>query len=95
MSKTVFRAIKQVLDLRPIYYRLEGRIQAHVLPNWLALLLVRIIENATDKTSRNLKCELQKLHVSRSISDLQLHHGQSLGSSHQLSQSIFVLGDAQ
>lgn len=37
-----WRDMKQVLDLRPVYHRLEGRIRAHVVPCWLALLLARI-----------------------------------------------------
>ena len=36
--------MKQVIDLRPVYHRLEDRIRAHVILCWLALLLVRVIE---------------------------------------------------
>ena len=36
--------MKQILDLRPVYHRLEDRIRAHVLLCWLALLLVRVVE---------------------------------------------------
>jgi hypothetical protein len=36
--------MKQVLDLRPVYHRLEDRICAHVVLCWLALLLARIVE---------------------------------------------------
>jgi hypothetical protein len=32
------RDMKQVLDLRPVYHRLDERIRAHVLRCWLALL---------------------------------------------------------
>ena len=39
-----WRDMKHVLDLRPIYHRLEDRIRAHVLLCWLALLLARIVE---------------------------------------------------
>ena len=39
-----WRDMKQVLDLRPVYHRLEDRIRAHVLLCWLALLLARIVE---------------------------------------------------
>ena len=39
--------MKQILDLRPVYHRLEERIRAHVLLCWLALLLIRIVETTT------------------------------------------------
>jgi hypothetical protein len=42
--------LKTHLELRPVYHRLEHRIRAHVLLCWLALLLIRIIENATGTT---------------------------------------------
>ena len=58
-----WRDIKQVIDLRPVYHRLEERIRAHVVLCWLALLLVRIVENATGATWRSLAAELNRLHV--------------------------------
>ena len=58
-----WRDIKQVIDLRPISHRLEERIRAHVVLCWLALLLVRIVENATGATWRSLAAELNRLHV--------------------------------
>ena len=39
-----WRDMKQVIDLRPVYHRLEERIRAHVILCWLALLLIRIAE---------------------------------------------------
>ena len=47
-----WRDMKSVLDLRPVYHRLEERIRAHVLLCWLALLLVRVAENATGRPGR-------------------------------------------
>ena len=41
-----FRDLKSTLMLRPVFHRLEPRIRAHVLICWLALLLVRVAENA-------------------------------------------------
>ena len=41
-----FRDMKSTLMLRPVFHRLEPRIRAHVLICWLALLLVRVAENA-------------------------------------------------
>src|SRR5690242_12949699 len=43
-----WRDMKQILDLRPVYHRLEQRIRAHVVLCWLALLLIRIIETRTE-----------------------------------------------
>ena len=40
-----WRDMKQVIDLRPVYHRREDRIRAHVILCWLALLLIRVIEN--------------------------------------------------
>lgn len=60
-----WRDMKTTLDLRPVYHRKEERIRAHVLLCWLALLLVRIAENATGETWRVLRSELDKLHLGR------------------------------
>ncbi len=58
-----WRDMKSTLDLRPVYHRLEDRIRAHVTLCWLALLLVRLAENATGDTWRNLRHELDRLHA--------------------------------
>ena len=58
-----WRDLKQVIDLRPVYHRLEERIRAHVLLCWLALLLVRIVETTTGATWRTLAAELHRLQV--------------------------------
>ena len=58
-----WRDMKQILDLRPVYHRLEDRIRAHIILCWLALLLVRIIETSCGDTWTNLRTELQRLHV--------------------------------
>ena len=39
-----WRDMKSVLDLRPVYHRLEDRIRAHVLLCWLTPLLIRVTE---------------------------------------------------
>ena len=54
--------MKTTLDLRPVHHRKEDRIRAHVQLCWLALLLIRIAENHTGDTWRNLRRELQRLH---------------------------------
>jgi hypothetical protein len=58
-----WRDMKSVLDLRPVYHRLEERIRAHVLLCWLALLLVRIAETRTGRTWPTLRQELGRLHA--------------------------------
>ena len=55
--------MKQVLDLRPVYHRLEDRIRAHVVLCWLALLLARIVETRAATTCPRTCDELQRLHV--------------------------------
>lgn len=58
-----WRDMKQVIDLRPVYHRLEERIRAHITLCWLALLLVRITETSTGTTWPTIRGELQRLHV--------------------------------
>ena len=58
-----WRDIKQIIDLRPIYHRLEDRIRAHVVLCWLALLLVRVAETTTGQTWPTLRRDLDRLHV--------------------------------
>jgi transposase len=58
-----WRDMKTTLELRPVYHRLEDRIRAHVILCWLALLLTRIAETTTGDTWRNLREDLQELHV--------------------------------
>jgi hypothetical protein len=58
-----WRDMKSMLDLRPVYHRLEDRIRAHVVLCWLALLLVRVIETTTGDTWPRIRRELQRLHV--------------------------------
>ena len=58
-----WRDMKTVLDLRPVYHRLEERIRAHVILCWLALLLVRVAENHTGQTWPALRRELDRIHL--------------------------------
>ena len=58
-----WRDMKSVLDLRPVCHRLEERIRAHVVLCWLALLLVRVAENATGKTWPVMRRELGRIHL--------------------------------
>ena len=58
-----WRDMKGALDLRPVFHRREDRIRAHVLLCWLALLLLRVIENTTGDTWRNTRRELDRMHL--------------------------------
>jgi hypothetical protein len=58
-----WRDMKSVLDLRPVYHRLEERIRAHVLLCWLALLLVRVAENQAGQTWPAMRRELQRISI--------------------------------
>src|SRR6516162_9655023 len=58
-----WRDMKQIIDLRPVYHRLEERIRAHVILCWLALLLIRIIETTTSDTWSSIRRHLDRLHA--------------------------------
>jgi hypothetical protein len=58
-----WRDLKSTIDLRPVYHRRENRIQAHVQLCWLALLLLRVAETATNDTWRNLRNQLERMHL--------------------------------
>lgn len=60
-----WRDMKTTLDLRPFFHRKEERIRAHVLLCWLALLLIRLAETGTGETWRNVRREMDKLHLVR------------------------------
>jgi transposase len=58
-----WRDMKTTLDLRPVHHRKEDRIRAHVILCWLALLLIRIADNQANDTWRNLRDELERMHL--------------------------------
>jgi hypothetical protein len=58
-----WRDMKSTLELRPVYHHLDRRIRAHMLLCWLALLLIRLAEHATGDTWRNLRHELDRMHL--------------------------------
>jgi len=58
-----WRDMKGALGLRPVFHHREDRIRSHVQLCWLALLLLRVIENATDDTWRNVRHELDRMHL--------------------------------
>src|SRR5450755_4377320 len=61
-----WRDLKHTIDLRPAYHRREDRIEAHVQLCWLALLLLRVADTEAADTWRNLRNELDRMHLSRS-----------------------------
>ncbi|WP_326828440.1 IS1634 family transposase [Streptosporangium sp. NBC_01810] len=58
-----WRDMKSIIDLRPVYHRREERIRAHVILCWLALLLVRIIENTVGETWMGIRRHLNRLQI--------------------------------
>jgi hypothetical protein len=58
-----WRDLKGALRLRPVFHFREDRIRAHVQLCWLALLLIRTIEVATGDTWRNVRNELDRMHL--------------------------------
>jgi Transposase DDE domain len=58
-----WRDFKGALGLRPVFHYREDRIRAHIQLCWLALLLLRVIENAAGDTWRNVRRELDRMHL--------------------------------
>ncbi len=58
-----WRDMKSSLGLRPVFHHRPDRIRSHVQLCWLALLLIRVIENATGDTWRNIRHELDRMHL--------------------------------
>ena len=58
-----WRDLKSTIDLRPVYHRREDRIRAHIQLQWLALLLLRVAETTVGDTWRNIRNELERLHL--------------------------------
>jgi len=59
-----FRDLKGVLEVRPVYHRKEQRIRAHVTLCFLALVLIRVAENATGDTWPAIARDLDRIHAS-------------------------------
>jgi hypothetical protein len=59
--ENAFRTLKTTLELRPVYHRLEDRIRSHILLCWLALLLIRVMENQTGQTWTKLRRILSRI----------------------------------
>ena len=55
--------MKSTIDLRPVFHRREDRIRAHVQLCWLGLLVLRVAEVETADTWRNVRNELDRMHL--------------------------------
>lgn len=51
------------IRLRPVFHYREDRIRSHIQLCWLALLLIRTIEHTTGDTWRNVRNELERMHL--------------------------------
>jgi len=58
-----WRDLKGALRLRPVFHYREDRIRAHIQLCWLALLLIRTIEYQAQDTWRNIRHELDRMHL--------------------------------
>jgi hypothetical protein len=58
-----FRDTKSSIDLRPVFHHKDERIRAHVQLCWLALLILRVAEVELGDTWRNIRDELDRLHL--------------------------------
>ena len=59
----VFRDMKHLIDIRPVYHRKEQRIRSHILLCWLAMLMIRIAEQESQMTWFQMKKIFNKLHL--------------------------------
>ena len=79
-----WRDCKTSLGLRPVYHHREDRIRAHVQLCWLALLLTRVAETRTGDTWRNLRHELDRMHlVTLATADGRVAQRSALTSGHK------------
>jgi hypothetical protein len=54
---------RTTVNIRPVYHRREDRIRAHVQLCWLALLVLRVAEIEVGDTWRNIRNELDRMHL--------------------------------
>lgn len=79
-----WRDMKGALALRPLFHHREDRIRGHIQLCWLALLLIRVVENATDQTWRNARHELDRMHlVTLATGDGQVAQRSALTAGHK------------
>jgi transposase len=95
-----FRCLKDVLEMRPIYHRSEGRVRAHIFVAALGLLLMRLLERRLKEAGLTMSAEqaLQALAtinvVSFQVEGSQARAGVTSGSTHAR-QVLKALGISQ
>ena len=65
----VFRDMKSILDIRPVYHHLDDRIRSHILICWLAMVLVRYAENMADRSWYQIETAVADVTAGRIESD--------------------------
>jgi len=63
-----FKDTKHVVEVRPVYHRLDDRIRAHVLICFLAMVLVRCAERSLGMTWRDIMHTLTDIRVGKTRS---------------------------
>jgi transposase len=92
-----FRCLKDVLEMRPIYHKSEGRVRAHIFVAALALLLTRLLERRLKEAGVRLSVQqalqaLSAIHlVSFRLEEKHSRTGVSVGSP-QARQVLKALG---
>lgn len=80
-----WRDCKSSLGLRPVYHHREDRVRAHIQLCWLALLLIRVAETRTGDTWRNLRHELDRMHlVTFATADGRIAQRSTLTANHKI-----------
>ena len=64
----VFKDLKHVVEVRPVYHRLDDRIRAHVLICFLAMVLVRCAERSVNMTWRDIGYTVTDIRVGKTVS---------------------------
>jgi len=64
----VFRDLKHVVEIRPVYHHLDDRIHAHVLICFIAMVLVRFAEHSVNMTWRDIMHTVTDLRVGKTSS---------------------------
>jgi len=59
----VFRDVKHVVEIRPVYHHLDDRIRAHVLICFIAMVLVRVAERTLSMSWRDIAYTLTDIRV--------------------------------
>ena len=61
--ESAFRTLKNTLELRPVYHRIEQWIRTHVLLCWLTLLMVRLAEKEIGESWPKIREYLERIHI--------------------------------